>query len=129
MGLFINHVTLKLPFFEPPTPHHHASSRMITRLPLRYVAPDTDTPPPHPPTFLIYFSFLKLKKPQRYAPNHDTSTHVFKQLNQIVRFKLNRIRVELESLFSINYLTRKKKETYVHLSSLIHPSKTNSFCE
>ena len=22
-----------------------------------------------------------------YAPNHDTFTHVFKQLNQIVRFK------------------------------------------
>ena len=31
--------------------------------------------------------FWNWKKKQRYAPTHDTSTHVFKQLNQIVRFK------------------------------------------
>ena len=27
------------------------------------------------------------KKEQVYAPTHDTFTHAFKQLNQIVRFK------------------------------------------
>ena len=61
---------LKLPFFEPPTPHHHASSRVITRLPF---TPDKDA--------LLYhlFLFFEVKKEkQRYAPTHDTSTHVFK---------------------------------------------------
>ena len=47
-GLFKNYDTLKLLFFDPP--HHHASSRMITRPLFRYVTP------------IIYFSFLKLKK-------------------------------------------------------------------
>ena len=66
-----NYVTLKL------------LSQIITRPPLRYVMPDTDPP------FIIYFSFLKLKKKnkQRCTPSHDTSTHVFKQLNPIVMFK------------------------------------------
>ena len=56
---------------------------MITRPPLRFAKPNTD------PSFIIYFSFLKLrkKKKQRYARTRDTSTHVFKQLNQILRFK------------------------------------------
>ena len=82
MGLFNNYVTLKLPIFDPPTPHHHASSQMMTRPPLSYVTPDTHTP--------IYHLFLISeveKESQRYAPTHDTSTHVFKQLNRIVRFK------------------------------------------
>ena len=57
-GPFNNYVALKLTFFEPPTPHHHASSRMITRPPLRFVTPDTDTRLP----FIICFSFLKLKR-------------------------------------------------------------------
>ena len=39
----------------------------------------------HP--FIIDFSFLKLKKKQRYTPTHDTCTHGFKQLDQIVWFK------------------------------------------
>ena len=51
-----NYIKLKLPFFDPPTLHHQGSSRMITRPPLRYVTPDTDT---HP---LSIISFLKLKK-------------------------------------------------------------------
>ena len=82
MGLFNNYVTLKLPFFETPTPHYHVSSRIDHKTPftLRQVWHGY-TP------FIIYFSFLKLKKPQRYAPTHDTSIHVFKQLNQIARFK------------------------------------------
>ena len=87
MGPFNNYVTLKLPFFDQPTTRHHASSRMITRpLPLlSYVTPDTD------PSLYHLFLFLEVeKKPkirQRYAPNHDTFTHAFRQLNQIVRFK------------------------------------------
>ena len=36
LGLFNNYVTLKLPFFNPPTPHHYASSRMIAKLHLRH---------------------------------------------------------------------------------------------
>ena len=46
----LNNVALKLNFFDPPTPprapppHQDASSRMMTRPPLRYVTPDTDTP-------------------------------------------------------------------------------------
>ena len=32
--LFNNSVTLKLPFFNPPSPHYHASSRVIARTPL-----------------------------------------------------------------------------------------------
>ena len=54
---------------------------MITRPLLRYVAPDTDIP------FVVYFSILKFKKLQSYAPTHDTSTHFFKELKHIVRFK------------------------------------------
>ena len=82
LGLFNNYVTLKLPFLEPPTPHHHASSRMTTKPTLCYVMPDTDTPLYH-----LFLFFEVEKKPQRYAPTYDTSTHVFKQLNQIVKFK------------------------------------------
>ena len=66
-GLFNNCVTLKWPFFDPPTPHHQASSQMITRPPLHYVTPDTDTPP-----FIIYFSFWKLKKNETKKTNKDT---------------------------------------------------------
>ena len=106
-GSLDNYFTLKLPFLDQPNPHHYSLSRMIRRLPLRYVTLDTDPPP-----FVIYFSFLKLKKKkqkktQRYGPTHYTSTHVFKQLNQIVRFKWKIIKLELESLFSMNYLIRK----------------------
>ena len=81
--LFNNYVILKLSFFNPPHPYHHGSSRMITRPPSRYVTSDIDTPP------LLYqlFLFFQVKKTQRCALTHDTSTHVFKQLNQIVRFK------------------------------------------
>ena len=79
--LFNNYVTLKLPFFDPPIPHHHASSRMITRPHLRYVKFDTDAP------FIIYFSFLNSKKTPKIRTLHNTSTHIFKQLNQIARFK------------------------------------------
>ena len=78
-GPFNNYVTLKLPSFDTPTLHHHASSRLITEPLLHYFTLLTQIPP-----FIIYFSFLKLKK--RYAPTNDTSTHAFKQLNQIVRF-------------------------------------------
>ena len=78
-GTFNNYVTQKLLFFDTPTLHHHASSRLITGTLLHYVTLLTQIPP-----FIIYFSFLKLKK--RYAPTNDTSTHAFKQLNQIVRF-------------------------------------------
>ena len=73
---------LKLSFFKTPTPHHHASSRMITRTPLRYVTSDTDASLYH-----LFLFFEVEKKPQRYLPTHDTSTHVFNQLNQIVKFK------------------------------------------
>ena len=48
-GLFDNYMTLELPLFDPTTSHYHASSRMITRPPLHYVTPDTDT------LFVIYF--------------------------------------------------------------------------
>ena len=38
--------------------------------------------------FYHLFLFFEVEKnSQGYEPNHDTSTHVFKQLNQIVRFK------------------------------------------
>ena len=46
-----------------------------------------------------------MKKKQRYTPTHDTSTHVFKQLNQIIRVFLKK--VELESIFPMNCLLRK----------------------
>ena len=36
---------------------------------------------------LLFLVFDVEKKSQRYAPTHDTSTHVFKQLNQIGLFK------------------------------------------
>ena len=107
------------PTSPPPPHHHHASSRMITKPFLRYVTPDTDT------QFIIYFSFLKLKKKQRYAPTNDTSTHVFKQLNQIVKFKQKRTKIELESLFSMNYLTRKKIKKFMCICQVlcIHPNR------
>ena len=71
---------LRLPFFDPPTPHHHAVRP--PRPPLRYLMPDTDISLYH---LFLFFEVEKIT--QRYAPTHDKSTHVFKQLNQSVRFK------------------------------------------
>ena len=51
---------------------------MITRPPLRYVTPDPDTP-----LYQLFIFFEVEKKYQRYAPTHDISTHVFKQLDEI----------------------------------------------
>ena len=62
-GSFKNYVTLKLPFFSPPTPHYHATSRMITRPHLRYVTPDTGTPPlPAPRPLHHLFLFFEIEK-------------------------------------------------------------------
>ena len=52
------------------------------KTPLHHVTPDTDT------TSTLYHSFLFFDvEKNMYAPIHDTYAHVFKQLNQIVRFK------------------------------------------
>ena len=65
---------------------------------LSYVTLDSGTP--------LYYLFLILSwKKQGYAPTDNTFTRVFKQLNQIVRFKQKTIKIE--SLFSMNYLIRK----------------------
>ena len=56
-GLLNNSVTLKVPLKPPP-------SRLITnnqKSPLRYIRPDTDTPPPFP--IIIYFTFWKNTHP------------------------------------------------------------------
>ena len=87
-GLFNNYVTQKFPFFDTPTPPTPlpSPSRFITNghktPPLRYVTPDTDTSLYH-----LFLFFEVEKKSQRYASTYGTSTHVFKQQNQIVRFK------------------------------------------
>ena len=128
-GLFNNCVTLKLLSCETPTPHHHTSSRIITKSPFCYVTLDTDTD--------LYHLFLIFEAEKKkiyiyiyYAPTHDTSTCVFKQLNQIVRFKQKIIKIELESLFLMNYLTRKtENEIYVHLSGFMHPSIQTLHCQ
>ena len=66
-GLFNNYVTLKLLFFDPPTPYHHALSRMITRPSLRYVTPDTDNP-------LCHLSlFFEVEK----KDTHSSTTSLF----------------------------------------------------
>ena len=86
MGPFNNYVTLKLPLLTNPPPAitlRHEWLQDPSPI-LRYVTPDTDPP------FIIYFSFLKLKRKQIYdkiSIHPYTSTHVFMQLNQIVRFK------------------------------------------
>ena len=80
-GLFNNYVTLKLPLFWSLHPHHHASLRMITR-PSCVTSRLTQISP-----LYHFFLFFEVEKKQRYAPTHYTSTHIFKQLNQIVRFK------------------------------------------
>ena len=55
---------------------------MMTRPPLPYATPDTDT------SFYHLFTFFEFeKKNQRYAPTHGTSTDAYMQLNQIVKFK------------------------------------------
>ena len=67
-GPFNNYVTLKLPF------------RFITndhKTPLRYVPPDTDTPPPSFYDLFFFFEAERTNKEQRNVPTHDTSTHVF----------------------------------------------------
>ena len=69
----------------------------------------------HPPPLLCYlFLFFEVEKKQtnkqkkqRYGPTHYTSTNVYKQLNQIIRFKWKIIKLELESLFSMNCHIRK----------------------
>ena len=62
--------------------------RMITDLPLRNITPpeikNTLTSPKNP-KFQNSNSPLTLTGCILCTPNHDTSTHVFKQLNQIVR--------------------------------------------
>ena len=50
---------LKLTFFDPPTPHHHALSEMITKPPLPYVTPDTYTPLYH---LFLFFEVEKKTK-------------------------------------------------------------------
>ena len=47
----------------PPTPHHHTSSRMITRPPLRYVMPDT-----YPPFYHLFLFFDVEKKQATHSP-------------------------------------------------------------
>ena len=82
MGLFNNYVTLKLTFFNTPSPPHHASSCHAW----------------HKYPFYHLFLFFEAEKSQRYAPTHNTSTHVFKQLNQIARFKKkskSRVRISI----------------------------------
>ena len=73
-GLFNNCVTLKLPFFDPPTimlyykwwqDPPYVTWRLTQTSPLFHL-----------------FLFLEVEIKQRYAP-----THCFKQLNQIVRFR------------------------------------------
>ena len=74
-GLLNNSVTLKVPLKPPP-------SRLTTnnqKSPLRYIRPDTDTPPL--PDYHL-FHFL-----EKHALTYNTFTHVFKRLNQIVKFK------------------------------------------
>ena len=56
-GLFNNYFMLKLPLFNPPNPHHHASSQIIARPTFCYVTPDIDTLLYH----FFFFFFLKLK--------------------------------------------------------------------
>ena len=56
----------------------------------------------------IFVSLLWSWQNQRYGPTHDTSTPVFKQLNQITSFKLKRRKVDLESIF-LNQLPFKEK--------------------
>ena len=95
MGQFNNYVTLKLPFYDPPTipptiTLRHEWSQNLFSL-LRYVTPDA-----YPTTLYHLFFFFEFEKKkqqtnkQRYAFTHDTSTHVFKQLNQIVSFKIKK---------------------------------------
>ena len=64
LGSFNNYVTLKLPFFEPPTssPLHFITNDQKTPLTLRHACYR------YLPPFIIYFSFLKLKKKK----NKDT---------------------------------------------------------
>ena len=57
---------LKLSFLRPTHPHHHASSRVITRSPLRYVTPDTDT---H-----LYYLFLFFEV-EKNKDTHPPMTH------------------------------------------------------
>ena len=66
-GLFINYVTLKLPFLNLPISHHHVSSWMITRAPLRYVTPETDTP--------LYHLFLFFEVEKKPKDTHSPMTH------------------------------------------------------
>ena len=57
-----------------------------------------------PPLYHLFLFFEVEEEKQRYAPTHDTFTHVFKELNQIVRLKKKKKKIELESLFSMNHL-------------------------
>ena len=77
----------KLPLLTNPPPAitlRHEWSQDPSPL-LRYVTPDTDPSLYH--LFLFFEVEKKTKIRQRYALTHDTSTHVFMQLIQIVRFK------------------------------------------
>ena len=92
MGPFNNCVTLKLPFFDPPTLHHHASSRIITRPPSHYVTPDRDTPVYHLIEHLV--TLLPEFPDSRYAPfyllcrfsQYNLYVYVSNKENNLVNF-------------------------------------------
>ena len=78
-GLFNNYFRLKLPFLTHPLPTITNDHKNLTLRHARHRYSLYHL-------FLFFFEVEK-KKPQRYAPTRDTSTHVFKQLNQIAKFK------------------------------------------
>ena len=105
---FNKYVTLKVSFFKPlplpPSPQHYASPFIPHNH--KFLRRSVHTWHRYP--LLSFISFVwSEKKQQRYTPTHDTSTHVFNKLNQIVRIKEKIIRTELECLFPMNYLIRK----------------------
>ena len=71
MGQFNNYVTLKLPFYDPPTipptiTLRHEWSQNLFSL-LRYVTPDAD-----PTTLYHLFFFFEVEKKNNKQTNKDT---------------------------------------------------------
>ena len=90
LELFNNYFTLKLSFFEAS---HFITNDQKTPLTLHHARHRY-------PLYHLFLFFEVEKTPSKIRTNHNTFTHVFKQLNEIVRFKKrNKSRVRI-SIFN-----------------------------
>ena len=86
---------LKLPFFNPTSPHHHASSRIFTRTPLRYVTPDADT--------LLYHLFLFSEAGKKPEDNPSSEDPMVKKKSHFTILKFQNVKLWMFTFIHLNF--------------------------